>query len=156
MDKAQILENFLNQFDGARGNNDGKVTVDEFIDYYTDLSMSIASDEYFVRMMESTWCCPENENDKEAERSVTHMLREAKSRIFELTRGGDPVFLRKIFDDFDLNSSGSLTIDEVTSMIAKLQISVERKYVHPFFKVIDADNSGDIKYSEFEAYVCGN
>jgi Ca2+-binding EF-hand superfamily protein len=63
LDKEQILENFLNQFDGARGNNDGKVTLDEFIDYYSDLSMSIASDEYFVGMMESTWCCPENEND---------------------------------------------------------------------------------------------
>jgi hypothetical protein len=48
------------------------------------------------------------------------MLREVRSRIFDKTRGADPVFLRKIFDDFDLNSSGSLTIDEVTSMIAKL------------------------------------
>ena len=53
--KEQILVNFLNQFDGARGNNDGKVTLDEFLDYYRDLSMSIPSDEYFVQMMESTW-----------------------------------------------------------------------------------------------------
>lgn len=53
--KDQILMNFLNQFDGARGNNDGKVTLDEFLDYYKDLSMSLPSDEYFVQMMESTW-----------------------------------------------------------------------------------------------------
>jgi Ca2+-binding EF-hand superfamily protein len=33
---------------------------------------------------------------------------------------------------------------------------VERKYVHPFFKVIDADNSGDIEIGEFEAYISGN
>jgi Ca2+-binding EF-hand superfamily protein len=83
------------------------------------------------------------------------MVKEARSRLYNLSRGGDPVFLRKIFDDFDLDQSGRLTIDEATSMIAKLQISVERKYVHPFFKVIDADNSGDIEYEEFEAYVCG-
>jgi len=53
--RDQILGNFLNQFDGARGNDDGKVTKEEWIDYYTDVSASISSDEYFVRMMETTW-----------------------------------------------------------------------------------------------------
>ena len=50
--KEEILTAFLNEFDGARGNNDGVVTKGEFFDYYTDLSMSIPSDEYFVRMLE--------------------------------------------------------------------------------------------------------
>ena len=53
--KEEILSEFLNQFDGPRGNNDGVITKEEFFDYYTDLSMSTPSDEYFVRMMESTW-----------------------------------------------------------------------------------------------------
>jgi Ca2+-binding EF-hand superfamily protein len=53
--KDEILAEFLNNFDGARGNNDGIVTWEEFYDYYSDLSMSTPSDEYFVRMMESTW-----------------------------------------------------------------------------------------------------
>jgi len=53
--KEQILVNFLNQFDGARGNDDGIVTLDEFMDYYRDVGMSVPSDEYFVQMMESTW-----------------------------------------------------------------------------------------------------
>ena len=38
-------------------------------------------------------------------------------------------------------------------MIAKLKISVERKYVYPFFKFVDTNNSGGIEYSEFEAYI---
>ena len=41
----------------------------------------------------------------------------------------------------------------VTIMIAKLKISVERKYIHPFFKYIDQDNSGIIDYPEFEKYI---
>ena len=53
--RDEILADFLNNFDGARGNNDGCVTKKEWDDYYTDLSMSTPSDEYFVRMMESTW-----------------------------------------------------------------------------------------------------
>ena len=53
--REEILADFLNNFDGARGNNDGAVSKQEWDDYYTDLSMSTPSDEYFVRMMESTW-----------------------------------------------------------------------------------------------------
>jgi Ca2+-binding EF-hand superfamily protein len=51
------------------------------------------------------------------------------------------------------DQSGHLTIDEVTNLIAKLKISVERKYVYPFFKVVDVNNSGGIEYDEFEAYI---
>jgi len=58
--KAEILTEFLNNFEGARGNNDGNVTWDEFVDYYSDLSMSTPSDEYFVKMMESCWQVPES------------------------------------------------------------------------------------------------
>jgi Ca2+-binding EF-hand superfamily protein len=53
--KDQILGAFLNNFEGPRGNQDGTITLKEFCDYYTDVSMSTPSDEYFVRMMESTW-----------------------------------------------------------------------------------------------------
>ena len=53
--KEEILTDFLSNFEGAKGNSDGVLTTQEFFDYYTDLSMSTPSDEYFVRMMESTW-----------------------------------------------------------------------------------------------------
>lgn len=46
--RDQILGNFLNQFDGPKGDNNGIVTLDEFLDYYRDVSMSLPSDEYFV------------------------------------------------------------------------------------------------------------
>merc|ERR1719246_411184 len=98
--------------------------------------MSTPSDEYFVRMMESTWLVPEEENTAVTQQTVSHLLREVKARVFELARR-DPAFLKKIFNDFDLNQSGHLTIDEVTNLIAKLKISVERKFVYPFFKVAD-------------------
>jgi len=67
MTKDQILRSFLSQFEGPRAQMTGnaEITLDEFIDYYTDLSMSIPTDDYFVAMMESTWQCPEEENTKE-------------------------------------------------------------------------------------------
>jgi Ca2+-binding EF-hand superfamily protein len=75
--------------------------------------------------------------------------------VLELCRN-DPKFLKKVFTDFDLNSSGQLTIDEVTNMIAKLKISVERRCVYPFFKIIDTNNSGGIEFVEFQHYIVNN
>lgn len=46
--KEQIVGEFLNTFDGAKGNNDGTIQRAEWNDYYTDLSISLPSDDYFV------------------------------------------------------------------------------------------------------------
>lgn len=100
--KQQILENFLNQFDGSRGNNDGKVTYAEWMDYYTDLSQSIASDEFYVRMMESTWQCLEND-DAAAGQIVSRVANELKKIVLKHSKGGEPALVTKIFRDFDLN-----------------------------------------------------
>ena len=87
--KDEILMEFLNNFDGPRGNNDGTVTWEEFYDYYSDLSMSTPSDEYFVKMMESTWQCPENEDSDVTRQTVKMLFTEVKTRIMQLARN-DP------------------------------------------------------------------
>ena len=46
--KEEIIGEFLDSFDGAKGNNDGKVSWEEWNDYYTDLGISLPSDDYFV------------------------------------------------------------------------------------------------------------
>ena len=77
------------------------MTRDEFFDYYTDLSMSVPSDEYFVRMMESTWQCPEDEKTQAIKATVQHLLTEVRARVLELCRN-DIKLLKKVFSDFDL------------------------------------------------------
>lgn len=53
--KEEILEEFLNQFDGTRGNKDGKVSWEEWIDYYAEIRQCCPDAQYFVEMMESVW-----------------------------------------------------------------------------------------------------
>ena len=48
-----------------------------------------------------------------------------------------------MFKDFDTNKSGNLTIDELTAMLAKLQISVDRKFVSALFKKFDVNSNGE-------------
>jgi Ca2+-binding EF-hand superfamily protein len=95
---------------------------------------------------------PENEDEEQTKAVVRHLYTEVKTRVAQLARN-DPNLYRKIFNDFDLSGTGNLTIDEITNMIAKLQISVERKFIYPFFKIVDANNSGTIEFEEFEAYL---
>eukprot|EP00606_Chrysophyceae_sp_TOSAG23-5_P000963 GSChrysophyteH2.ASY1.ANO1.1043.1 assembled CDS len=51
---AQVLNEFLSTFD-VGGVVDGKVTREEFVNYYTNISASIDSDDYFELMIRNAW-----------------------------------------------------------------------------------------------------
>jgi len=72
-------------------------------------------------MMESVWQIGEDEGSgvfKEQVEFLTQTLR-LKLRTFA-NQSSEEYVLRGIFKEFDTNKSGSLTIDELTSMLAKL------------------------------------
>lgn len=76
--KEQIVNEFLNTFDGAKGNNDGQISKTEWYDYYTDLSISLPSDDYFVQMMESTWGVCEHEDTDVYKQTIAEYSRVTK------------------------------------------------------------------------------
>src|SRR6185437_6291363 len=56
----QILVEFLETFEMHHNvqnqeNADGRITLDEFIEYYTNVSASLDNDEYFAIMMNNSW-----------------------------------------------------------------------------------------------------
>ena len=155
--REEILEDFLNNFDGARGNDDGVVTKEEWDSYYTDLSMSCPTEEYFVRMMEQAWCVSEDEDSVVYKEQIAHFLSMIRLRLLEMSNQSTEEFvLRKIFSDFDLNNSETITIDELAAMIAGLKLSCERKYLYGIFKILDSNNNGCIEFEEFLNYVVNN
>ena len=68
------------------GNKDGTVTKQEFFDYYTDISTSIASDEYFVEMIESAWMMLENEEDLVHKERVDDLIRTLRLKLDNLAK----------------------------------------------------------------------
>ena len=52
--ETEVLEEFLSTFD-VGGEVDGKVTRDEFVNYYHNLSASIDNDDYFELMIRNAW-----------------------------------------------------------------------------------------------------
>ncbi len=53
MSKNDILSEFMAQWD--KNVRDNKITTDEFIDYYRDVSASIDEDDYFELMIRNAW-----------------------------------------------------------------------------------------------------
>uniref|UniRef100_A0A1B0B310 EF-hand domain-containing protein n=1 Tax=Glossina palpalis gambiensis TaxID=67801 RepID=A0A1B0B310_9MUSC len=49
--EQELLTEFLNSFEGNRGNNDGTITKEEFVNYYAAISASIDNNMYFDLMM---------------------------------------------------------------------------------------------------------
>lgn len=58
MTKKEILEEFLGQWDTKK--KDKSVTLEEFVDYYKDISASIDRDDYFEAMLRNAWKLPES------------------------------------------------------------------------------------------------
>ena len=58
MTEDEALAGFLANFEGSKNyadKRDGVITLDEWVDYYTDVSASCESDDYFEVMMTSAW-----------------------------------------------------------------------------------------------------
>eukprot|EP00180_Rhodochaete_pulchella_P000135 Plantae.Rhodophyta-Rhodochaete_pulchella.ctg1088.p1 GENE.Plantae.Rhodophyta-Rhodochaete_pulchella.ctg1088~~Plantae.Rhodophyta-Rhodochaete_pulchella.ctg1088.p1 ORF type:complete len:133 (+),score=30.27 Plantae.Rhodophyta-Rhodochaete_pulchella.ctg1088:295-693(+) len=49
----EALAEFMSQWEGGKA--DGKITKDEFLDYYKDVSASIDEDDYFELMIRNAW-----------------------------------------------------------------------------------------------------
>ena len=146
----QVLQEFLNSFEGLQGNRDGIISKEEWDKYYTNLGMSVPSDEYFVRMMEQVWAISEDESSGVFEDEVRRVIGLIRQRLLTISGDSTEEFtLRKIFNDFDLNESGSITVDELAAMIAKLEVSVERKYINGIMKKFDTNNTSMIEFDEF-------
>lgn len=145
---------FLNQFDGILGKADGVITKAEWYEFYSDLAMTIPNDDYFVAAVEATWAIAEEEQSKNFHDKIKQIIGMLRQRLLVLSNHCEEEFqLRKIFKSFDINQSGAITIDELSAMLAKLGISVERKYVEATLRQIDTNKNGMIEFEEFTTLV---
>jgi len=97
-----------------RGNNDGTVSKQEWTDYYTDLAMSVPSDEYFVKMMESVWNICEDETASVTAEQIKQLTKTMRAKLLDFAGNAtEEMVLRNIFREFDTNGNGMLTSDEL-------------------------------------------
>lgn len=140
-----------------KGNSDGVISHQEWTDYYTDLSMSVPSDEYFVRMMESVWCIAEDESTNVSKQEIEALTQALRHKLLDFSKNSqDEYILRQVFKEFDANGNGVLTVDELANMYARLQMSVERKYLQALLRKFDKNGNGVIEFEEFCEFLIHN
>lgn len=115
-----------------------------------DLAMAIPSDEYFVKAVEQTWTLAEDEQSTIFADKVYQIISMMRTRLRVLSNQNEEEFkLRQIFKNFDTNTSGNISIEELAAMLAKLGIMVERKYIVAVLRHIDSNKNGMIEFEEF-------
>lgn len=154
--EAQVMEEFLGGFEGdAAGDRkgDGVVTFKEFLDYYTDLSGSIPSDEYFVTMMARVWDVSKA-NTTSKVRTLCSVLREKSEQRAKGNKNATDT-LRGTFKFFDEDESGAVGPREFAKALERFGIPLSKQDLQLFFDAFDEDGSGAIAYDEFVARVFG-
>lgn len=97
MSKNDILSEFMAQWDTDR--RDNKVTLDEFIDYYKDVSASVDEDDYFELVIRNAWHLDGGEGQYENTTIKRHLVTDAA--------GNQRVEKMKGHEDFSYDKNAS-------------------------------------------------
>ena len=119
--------------------------------------MSLPSDDYFIAMMESVWQILEDEDSTVSKQQIELLTKTIRHKLLDFSNGNtEELTIRNAFREFDSNENGVLTADELTAMLAKLEISVERRYVQALLKKFDRNQNGVIEFDEFVDFIVHN
>ena len=55
MSKEECIDNFISDFESKNGNNDGKISMEEFLAYYAGISLAVDDDNYFLLELQKNW-----------------------------------------------------------------------------------------------------
>ena len=153
MTKEQIVAEFLRGF-SMRGEKVDRITRDMWQDYYTDVSMTIVKDDYFVAMLESIWGVVENASSTVSRHELEHLTKTIRHKLLDMSRGqSDEYVLRNVFREFDVDKSGNLSACELDALLARLQLKVPAAYLEALLKKFDRNGNGVVEFEEFLAYL---
>jgi hypothetical protein len=170
MTKEEALQDFLNGFEGSEGNRDGKVTLEEWIKYYEEVSCSIDTDDYFGSMMTTTWSHLKQKNPDGSSAPAIKFTPRADVDLLEkqlrksiYTKTPPNTNTRRTaelaFKSLDNDGSGGVTLEEFIKALERFGMHVAgvrpgvgglpKATVAALFAKYDADGSGSISYKEF-------
>ena len=149
----EFLETFEENHNYLNGTeSDGKVTLEEFIEYYEDVSMSIDDDAYFELMMNNAWRMNENttyNNEKKgwANKEQTQNQPKLQETYTKKFASRKPNQVEEV-EEQPQKTSGNAILDKFVAIINKRGgrgiIGLARQ-----FKIFDDDNSKELDYEEF-------
>ena len=113
--------------------------------------MGCFEDSKFIKLVEDTWTVCEPIQAKVDPRDVETLINAVRSNLikFGSDKHHEEFVLRELFRQFDRDSNGQLTVEEVRGMLQMLNISADEAHLIAFIEKIDINKSGTIDFEEF-------
>lgn len=61
--------------------------------------------------------------------------------------------MKQVFDEYDREKVGKLSVEDLRGMSVKLDIPLEERLLRPLFTRFDKNGSGAIEYHEFKNFL---
>jgi len=139
----QACEEFLMAFEGDDGNRDGKVSLQEFMDYHSSLSSNIDEDDAFGMMMAANWGI-----EFVPKKEIMEIFDIIKSKSKAKASGAPEKAAKDSFKYFDTDGSGEISFDEFKKAMLTFNASLTPPQLNTMFGMFDQDNSGSISIKE--------
>jgi Ca2+-binding EF-hand superfamily protein len=137
-------------------NQDGKITYDEWKNYYVDVSSMTGGDFAFRELVNNSWG-EVTKNSSLSQEEVNGYINLIRERLVTMTKGVEDEFkLQKLYKSFDKHNSGMLSLYEFDGMLLQLNIVVPKDVMPSLFKALDKNKSGYIEFDEFCNFILYN
>lgn len=164
--ESAVLGEMLQQFEGSKGNRDGRITMEEWISYYEELSASVENDDYFDQMIMGAWAPlfdPGRNPDSALMPPIpTTKIDEIEKLLIDAIRArssnsNEAQALEKVFKQFDANKNGTIDLPEFCTAMERFGMAtsnapgaaVTPQLMSALFDRYDTDGMGSLSYEEF-------
>ncbi len=165
----EIEKNFINCFKKHHkyfNDDDNRVSFDEFIDFYENISLGIDDDAYFENLIVNFWNLnsntvtagvrTKNDNDSNTNKKPNKLISPEQKESLDILnkirdalkyKGSKAVInLIRAFKVIDNDNSNGVDIDEFTSIMKDY---LNKQEISKIFNLYDDNNTGIIKYNDF-------
>jgi len=150
----EVFSEFMNNFEGANGNHDGTVTLDEFIHYYEGVSASIDEDDFFVLMMSNAWKVVEHPGEVVlGDDRIDSLCKSLRQKLMQKKKGSETESkaLVKAFQYFNLSGNNMVDCRCFARTVERFGVVLEAAEMEGWFSHYDPEKTGQINYEEFTA-----
>ena len=175
INEEEALKEFVDTFQetynylcGTETNN--IVTIEEFMEYYENLSMTIEEDEYFEYLLNNTWNLgldikykneikkqnvEENIEEKNIEQNNEELNAKKEEALIkfinEIKSLGTTslISLMRLFKLNDINNTKELELYEFSKSLHEFETELSEEEITNLFSYFDKDNTGLINYINF-------
>ena len=136
-------------------NEEATVSRADFQLFYSDISMGCFEDSKFIKLVEDTWQVSEPIQAKVDVRNVETLIQTVRNNLIKSgnDKHHEEFVLRELFRQYDRNSDGELTLDEVRGMLQMLNVTADEAHLVAFVERVDINKSGTIDFEEFVSFI---